>query len=103
TSRASPRPATSVRPSRPSRTRSPPARTRPRCSWRPRSPAPTSPRRRTRSSALDALRRLLAHEPEEVARDASHLDLLGALGDAVPPVMAVDVLEGKVAGVAEAA
>ena len=41
----------------------------------------------------DALRRLLVHEAEHVAGDPSHLDLLGALGDAVATVVAVDVLE----------
>ena len=47
--------------------------------------------------------RLLAHEAEEVAGDTAHLDLLGAFGDPVAAVVAVDVLERLVAGVAEAA
>src|SRR5262245_26201217 len=50
---------------------------------------------------LDTLRRALLHEAEQVARDAAHLDLLGALGDAIAPVMPVDVLERPVARVAE--
>src|SRR3954453_5459925 len=50
-----------------------------------------------------SLRCLLAHEAEQVAGDAPHLDLLGALGDAGAAVVAVDVLERLVARVAEAA
>src|SRR2546423_4949144 len=51
----------------------------------------------------DALGCPLAHEAEQVAGHPPHLDLLGAFGDAVPPVMAVDVLERLVAGGAPAA
>src|SRR5581483_3551335 len=51
----------------------------------------------------DALRGLLLHEPEEVAGDAAHLDLLAALGDAVATVVTVDVLERHVARVAQPA
>ena len=51
----------------------------------------------------DALGRLLVHEAEHVAGDAAHLDLLGAFGDAVAAVVAVDVLERLVPRVAEAA
>src|SRR5215467_8954540 len=40
-----------------------------------------------------ALRRALAHVAEHVPGDPPHLDLLGAFGDPVPAVMAVDVLE----------
>src|SRR5688572_11560995 len=57
-------------------------------------------------SAMDrrhALRRLLLHEAEQVAGNAPHLDLLGALGDAVAAVVAVDVLELRVPRVAHAA
>src|SRR5262249_20075976 len=50
-----------------------------------------------------ALWRALLHEAEHVAGDAAHLDLLGALGDPVAAVVAVDVLEGLVTRVAEAA
>src|SRR4051794_38426901 len=42
-------------------------------------------------------------EPEEVLGDLAHLDLLRALGDPVPAVVAVDVLERHVAAVADAA
>src|SRR5207253_624497 len=55
------------------------------------------------STLLDALRRLLLHEAEEVAGHSSHLDLLAAFGDPVATVVAVDVLEGHVARVTEAA
>ncbi len=58
--------------------------------------------RPTRSLA-HALGGPLAHEAEHVAGDAAHLDLLGALGDAVAAVVAVDVLERLVARVAEPA
>src|SRR5207248_873681 len=40
---------------------------------------------------------------EHLLRDAAHLDLLGAFGDAVAAVVAVDVLERHVARVADAA
>src|SRR5689334_2520827 len=56
-----------------------------------------------RSALRDALGRALLHEPEHVTGDAPHLDFLRAFGDAVATVMAVDVLEGHVARVAEAA
>ena len=52
---------------------------------------------------VDALRGLLLHEAEHVAGDAAHLDLLGALGDPVAAVVAVDVLERLVPRVAEPA
>jgi len=39
---------------------------------------------------------------EHVARHPPHLDFLGALGDAVPAVVTVDVLEGLVPRVAQA-
>src|SRR5437764_13586780 len=51
----------------------------------------------------DPLGCLLLHEAEQVAGDQTHLDLLGALGDPIPPVVAVDVLERLVARVSEAA
>src|SRR5829696_8066729 len=43
------------------------------------------------------------HEAEQVPGDVADLDLLGALGDPVPPVVTVDVLERLVARVADAA
>src|SRR4051794_5450468 len=43
------------------------------------------------------------HEAEQVPGDIADLDLLRALGDPVPPVVAVDVLELLVARVADAA
>src|SRR6476661_4305409 len=46
--------------------------------------------------------RLLTTEPEELLADLAHLDLFGALGDPVPTVVAVDVLEGHVAAVPDA-
>src|SRR5262245_57813229 len=46
---------------------------------------------------------LAAHVAEQVARHLAHLDLLGAFGDAVAAVVAVDVLERLVARVADAA
>src|SRR4051812_38703000 len=49
-----------------------------------------------------ALWRPLAHETEHVAGDAAHLNLLGPFRDPVAPMVAVDVLERLVAGVAEA-
>src|SRR3954452_14308049 len=51
----------------------------------------------------DALRGLLLHEPEQVAGDAAHLDLLAALRDPVAAMMAVDVLERHVPRVTEPA
>src|SRR3954454_128188 len=42
-------------------------------------------------------------KPEQRPRDVADLDLLRALGDPVAAVVAVDVLEGLVAGVADAA
>src|SRR6185369_7741119 len=44
-----------------------------------------------------------APEAEQGAGDAADLDLLAALGDAVAAVMAVDVLERRVARIADAA
>ena len=38
------------------------------------------------------------HEAEEEGRHLSHLDLLAPLGDAIPAVVAVDVLEGACGG-----
>src|SRR5688572_11897939 len=67
-------------------------------SLRPRSRA----KRSSLASADDALRRLLLHEPEHVAGDPAHLDLLAAFGDPVAAVVPVDVLEGRVPRVAEA-
>src|SRR5437762_2468061 len=46
---------------------------------------------------------LLAAEPEQLLRHLAHLDLLGALGDPVAAMVTVDVLEGHVAAVANAA
>ena len=46
--------------------------------------------------ARDALERVGLDEAEQVARHPPHLDFLGALGDAVPAVVTVDVLEGLV-------
>src|SRR5882757_278986 len=51
----------------------------------------------------DTLGSVLGHEAEEVAGHPPHLDLLGALGDPVPPVVAVDVLERLVPAVAQPA
>src|SRR5215472_4930871 len=51
----------------------------------------------------DALEGVRLDEAEQVARYPAHLDLLGALGDAVPAVVPVDVLERPVPGVAQAA
>jgi hypothetical protein len=53
---------------------------------------------RTMPSAIgDTLRCSLLHEPEHVAGDATHLDLLRTFGDPVAPMMAIDVFEGLVA------
>src|SRR5476651_1440838 len=46
---------------------------------------------------------LCAPEAEQGAGDAADLDLLGAFGDAVTPVMAIDVLERRMARIADAA
>ena len=51
----------------------------------------------------DALEGVRLDEAEQVARHPAHLDLLGALGDAVPAVVPVDVLERAVPRVAQAA
>src|SRR5690242_10675733 len=51
----------------------------------------------------DALEGVGLDEAEQVAGHPAHLDLLGALGDAVPPVVPVDVLERPVPRVAQAA
>src|SRR5713226_7017172 len=50
-------------------------------------------------------RRGLLHPPEAEQRagDAADLDLLRAFGDAIAPVVAVDVLERRVARIADAA
>src|SRR5579883_1399915 len=57
-----------------------------------------------RGSLLRCGRGLLrAPEAEQRAGDAADLDLLRALGDAVAAVMAVDVLERRVARIADAA
>src|SRR6266446_4643376 len=50
-------------------------------------------------------RRRLLHAPEAEQRagDAADLDLLRALGDAVAPVVAVDVLERRVTRITDAA
>ncbi len=49
------------------------------------------------AALVDALGRLLLHEPEEVASDPAHLDLLASLGDPVAAMVSVDVLERLVA------
>src|SRR6478672_6240980 len=51
----------------------------------------------------DALEGVGLDEAEQVARHPPHLDLLGPLGDAVPAVVPVDVLERLVPRVAEPA
>src|SRR5579883_2378222 len=51
----------------------------------------------TRSPAL------AAHHAEEMARHLADLDLLGAFGDAIAAVMAIDMLEGLVPGITHAA
>src|SRR5690348_150569 len=51
----------------------------------------------------DALEGVRLDEAEQVARHPPHLDLLGPLGDAVPAVVPVDVLERLVPRVAQAA
>src|SRR5262245_37990640 len=62
-----------------------------------------SSRPRRGSFFRDAFWCALLHEAEHVAGDPPRLDLFGALGDAVAAVVAIDVLEGLVAGVAETA
>ena len=54
------------------------------------------------ANCLQLFGRLFAGHAEEVLADLAHLDLLGALGDPVAAVVAVDVLEGHVAAVADA-
>src|SRR5260370_7726857 len=66
------------------------ARRRNRCRGRARS-APSSPAR------------LLAAEIEQILRHAADLHFLGALGDAIAAMMAIDVLERQRAAVADAA
>src|SRR6185369_304846 len=61
--------------------------------WRRR-----APRRRDRSRLAPLL-----HDAEQVAGDLADLDLLGALGDAIAPVVAIDVLERIVPRVTDAA
>src|SRR5580692_146 len=51
------------------------------------------PSARWRPSAGDALEGVWLDEAEQVARHPPDLDFLGPLGDAVPAVVAVDVLE----------
>src|SRR3546814_17445480 len=41
--------------------------------------------------------------PEQIGRDLPHLDLFGALGDAIPPVVPINMLERLVARIADAA
>src|SRR5215472_13794271 len=73
----------------------------------PRFPSRSSTRlaasrgRTGRFSAFIAL--LLAAHAEEMARDATDLDFLRALGDTVAAMMAIDVLERFVARIAQAA
>src|SRR5689334_19143260 len=57
------------------------------------SPSTAHQYERRRASASPETAQLLSH--------LAHLYLLGALGDPVPPVMAVDVREGHVAAVAD--
>ena len=51
----------------------------------------------------NALGGALAHEAEHVSGDPPHLDLFRPLGDPVAPVVAIDMLERLVAGIAEPA
>src|SRR3954447_22645788 len=66
------------------------------CAVAPRRARATRVREWSARHGGDALRGLLLHEAEEVAGDTAHLDLFAALGDAVAPVMPVDVLERHV-------
>src|SRR6266550_4397589 len=68
-------------------------------------PAPANPSHIEASAGLggDALEGVGLDEAEQVAGHPPHLDLLGALGDAVAPVVPVDVLERPVPRVAQAA
>ena len=54
------------------------------------------PDRKGLGSAGDALEGVGLDETEQVACHPPHLDFLGSLGDAVPAVVAVDVLERHV-------
>ena len=55
------------------------------------------------SAFADTLGAPLVHEPEQIPRHPTHLDLFGALGNAIPPMMAVNVLERLVARIAHTA
>src|SRR6266851_4891400 len=72
-------------------------------------PLPLPPRKTRAERTYDAesfrRRRGLLHAPEAEQRagDAADLDLLRAFGDAIAPVVAVDVLERCVARIADAA
>src|SRR5262245_18463064 len=48
-----------------------------------------------------ALWRALFHEAKHIAGDAAHLDLLGAFGDAIAAVVAVNVFERLVARISQ--
>src|SRR5215472_16953853 len=73
----------------------------------PRFPSRSSTRlaasrgRTGRFSAIVAF--LHAAHAEEMAGDAADLDFLGAFGDAIAAMMAIDVLEGLMARIAKAA
>src|SRR5690349_22705766 len=56
-----------------------------------------------KSMILDALRRPLLHKAKHVSGDAPHLDFLAALGNAVAPVVTIDMFKRLVARVAQAA
>src|SRR5262245_47684015 len=70
-----------------------------RAYWPNRRPVPG----RRPSALAGVFRDPLAHVAEHVASDPAHLDFLGALGDPVPAVVPVDVLERLMPGVAEPA
>src|SRR5262245_60105534 len=55
------------------------------------------------SMAFHALRRALLHEAKHVAGNAAHLNFLGTFGDAIAPVVTIDVFERLVARISQAA
>src|SRR5262245_57948282 len=55
------------------------------------------------SMILDALRRPLLHKAKHVTRDAAHLDFLGTFGDAVAPVVTINVFKRLVTRVSQSA
>lgn len=47
------------------------------------------------------LRFLLLHKTKHITGDSAHLNLIGALGNAIAAVVTVDMLKGFVAGIAQ--